>query len=230
MAAFPRSTFLIRHLPTVGGVAAGALAAFATILLSTDTLEHLVWTSGIAALVPAAQAPLGTTARLILALGAGSVTGAVVWATLFLLFGSGGFLATKAETDTPPFEAYAAVRRADAHPDAPPRRPMTAADLGTPLMEVETAPAPVAIERSLPSQLDQPLAAFDPAAVPPVPREPQRALPALAPGERLDIFPLSPPPPSVFTSRPVKRDSTAQTIDALLRRLEDGAGRRAARL
>ena len=44
---------------------------------------------------------------------------------------------------------------------APPRRPMTAADLGTPLMERMTPP----VERPLPADLDQPLAAFDPAAV-----------------------------------------------------------------
>ena len=231
MAAFPRSPVLIRHLPTGGGIAAGALAALAVVFLSTDALEHLVWVSGIAALVPAAQPPLGATARLMLALGAGAVAGAVVWSVLFLLFGPGGFLVPKTARQARP-AVRPVVRRADAHPDAPPRRPMTAADLGTPLMEVATTPsADVEPERAWPSRLDQPLAAFDPDAVPIEPREPQRVLPALAPGERLDTFPLTPPPPpSVFSTRPVKRETTAQTIDSLLRRLEEGAGRRAARL
>lgn len=249
MAAFPRSPVLIRHLPTGGGVVAGAVAAVSIALLSTDALEHLVWTGGIAALVPAAQPPLGTTARVLLTIAAAVVAGAVGWSALFLLFGPGGFLAAR-----PDISAHPAVRRADAHPDAPPRKPMTAADLGTPLMEVGLMevglmevgkPAPVVaqpaaaapVERPLPSRLDQPLAAFDPAAVPLVPREPQRALPALAPGERLDTFTLTPPPPTPLPSTqtasarlPAKRESTAQTIDTLLRRLEEGAGRRTARL
>lgn len=217
MAAFPRFPFLIRSFPTIGGLLAGGAVAATAALLSTDTLEHLVWTSGIASLIPAAQPPLGATARALLALGGGVVAAAVMWAALFLLFGPGGFLATGAEADRP------GVRRADAHPDAPPRRPMTAADLGTPLMEVGMPP----VVQPLPRDLDQPLAAFDPVAL----QAGSRAVPALAPGERIDTFPLTPPPPpSVAVPRPSKREpASAQTIEALLRRLEEGAGRRAVR-
>ena len=236
MAAIPRLSLLTRTpsirlpslaAPTLGGLGAGLAVAATVALLSTDTLEHLVWTSGVAALVPAAQPPLGATARLLLALGGGVAAGAVAWAALFLLFGPGGFLAARAGAADRP-----GVRRADAHPDAPPRRPMTAADLGTPLMEVAPPsppppPPPTPVERPLPRDLDQPLAAFDPGAVPLVAREPLRAVPALAPGERIDTFALTPPPPA---SRPIKREpASAQTIEALLRRLEEGAGRRTVR-
>lgn len=246
MAAIPRLPVLMRHLPTAGGVGVGLAVAATIALLSIDTLEHLVWTSGIASLVSAAVPPLGRTARVLLAVGGGLVAGAVMWSALFLVFGPGGFLAPK-EDEAPPvpfdrpslkervarlFPARApSPRRADAgqrrHQRPPQRRPMSAADLGTPLMEVATVPP---VERPLPRELDQPLAAFDPAALPPAPREPQRVLPALAPGERLDTFELSPPPPpSRPMPAPVRREPASQSIDSLLRRLEEGAGRKAAR-
>ena len=219
MAAISRLSLLTRtpsiRLPTLGGLGAGLAVAGVVAGAPTDTLEPLVWTSGIAALLPAAQPPLGATARLLLALGGGVAAGAVAWAALLLLFGPGGFLAGKRNATERP-----GVRRADAHPDAPPRRPMTAADLGTPLKELAPPPAPV--ERALPTDLDQPLAAFDPAAMPLVPREPLRAVPA--PGERIDTVALAPPPPP---SRPIEGEpASAQAVEALLRRLEKGAGRR----
>lgn len=228
MVAFSRSQDLNRPkpagwrmpaLPTGGGVGVGLAAAIATALLPLDTLERLVWSSGVAALVPAAQPPLGTTARLLLVAGAGLAAGAVAWAALFLLWGPGGFLVRGA--------GRTGVRRADAHPDAPPRRPMTAADLGTPLMEVVARTAPPV--QPLPADLDQPLAAFDRNALPAVPREPVRAVAPLAPGERIETFPLAPPPPPSVA--PVRRDpATPQSIESLLRRLEEGASRRPGRV
>jgi hypothetical protein len=83
------------------------------------------------------------------------------------------------------------VRRADAHPDAPPRRPMTAADLGTPMMEV-TAANPVTLERSIPADLDQPLAAFDPHAILPVPMAPIRPVTPLVQAETPPVAPVAP--------------------------------------
>ena len=219
MAAISRLSLLTRtpsiRLPTLGGLGAGLAVAGAVAGAPTDTLEPLVWTSGIAALLPATQPPLGATARLLLALGGGVAAGAVAWAALLLLFGPGGFLAARrGAVDRP------SVRRADAHPDAPPRRPMTAADLGTPSMEL--APPPTPGERALPIDLDQPLAAFDPAAMPLAARAPMRAVPA--PGERIDTVALAPPPPP---SRPTEGEpASAQAVEALLRRLEKGAGRR----
>lgn len=206
------------RLPVIGGIVAGVAAAAILALLPTATLEQLVWSSGVGALVPAAQPPLGVTARALLAMAAGLGLGAVAWSALFLLFGPGGFVDLRARNPGEP-----SVRRADAHPDAPPRRPMTAADLGTPLMEVTPTPPPAM--RPLPADLDQPLAAFDPTAIPDVPREPVRPVAALAPGERIDTFVLvAPPPPSVAPSR--REPVSAQSIDSLLRRLEEGASRR----
>jgi hypothetical protein len=176
-------------------------------------LDSMVDGSGIAALVPAAAPPLGLTARALMALVLGAGGGLVVWSALYLLWGPGGLFDRPAASDAP------VVRRADAHPDAPPRKPLSAADLGTP-------PAPVAPERPIPVDLDQPLARFDPAAILPAPREPVRVpapLPIrrepLGPRERIESFPIAPP---------VDGDA-APSIEALLARLEQGARRRARR-
>ena len=151
MIALTRQT-LIRSLPVYGAVVGGLIAAAAVLLASTDTLESAVWTTGVAALVPAAAPPLGTTARALLAVGSGALVAALLWSSLFLLFGPGGVFAKA----SPREDGVPVIRRADAHPDAPPRKPMSAADL------------------------DQPLAAFDPHAILPVPMEPVRPVSPLA--------------------------------------------------
>lgn len=140
------------------------------------------------------------------------------------------------------------LRRADSHPDAPARRPIRAAeDLGQPLPM--TAPAPalrqrmiakpvVARERGLPVDLETPLAALDPAAIPTTPREPVRPVAALSrpqiidPGERFETFELTP----IKRGGPVKAAAKPTrpmpnmmeppaTIGALLDRLEKRTGR-----
>ncbi|MCI1142294.1 hypothetical protein MOP88_08260 [Sphingomonas sp. WKB10] len=65
------------------------------------------------------------TARAVLALAGGALAGAVIWSALFLLFGPGGLLAPRAASS----DGVPVLRRADAHPDAPARRPLSAADL-----------------------------------------------------------------------------------------------------
>ena len=160
---------LIRSLPLYGAVAGGLITAIGVVAISTETLESLVWTTGVAALVPAAAPPLGMTARALLALGSGLLVAALLWSSLFLLFGPGGFLVRRAPRE----DGVPVIRRADAHPDAPPRKPMSAADLGTPMMEVGVGPGG-RDERTIPADLDLPLAAFDPKAIPPVPMEPVR--------------------------------------------------------
>jgi hypothetical protein len=160
------------------------------------------------------------TARLMLALGGGAGLGAVAWAALFLLFGPGGVFAREGGRDGLP-----EIRSADAHPDAPVRKPIMAGeDLGLPM----AAP----FEQPLPRDLDQPLAAFHPNAIPESPREPARApapttapapapagLPLkvkpepLAPGERIESFEIS---------QRHAAESGVSSIDALLARLERG--------
>lgn len=130
------------------------------------------------------------------------------------------------------------VRRADSHPDAPPRRPIMAnEDLGPPLpifatLDKRPVPEP---ERPLPADLDLPLAAFDPHSVPAAPREPVRAVPPLA----VPPSPPSPPRVAVEPDEPVATagppapvrpvaPAAAEPLAVLLERLERGAGRRAA--
>ncbi|MBC3941672.1 hypothetical protein [Sphingomonas albertensis] len=185
MIALTRQT-LIRSLPVYGAVVGGLIAAMSVLLASTETLESAVWTTGVAALVPAAAPPLGTTARALLALGSGALVAALLWSSLFLLFGPGGVFAKA----SPREDGVPVIRRADAHPDAPPRKPMSAADLGTPMMEVgvgaglgtglATGLNAGRDERTIPADLDQPLAAFDPKAILPVPMEPVRPVSPLA--------------------------------------------------
>ena len=176
MIALTRQT-LIRSLPVYGAVVGGLIAAIGVLLASTETLESAVWTTGVAALVPSAAPPLGTTARAQLAVGRGALVAALRWSSLFLLFGPGGVFAKP----SPREDGVPVIRRADAHPDAPPRKPMSAADLGTPMMEVGVGGSGGARdEQTIPADLDQPLAAFDPNAIRPVPMEPVRPVSPLA--------------------------------------------------
>ena len=239
MVAFPRLSPVSPLVPPVGGAVVGVGIAALFALLPGPMLEAWVWSSGIPALVAAAAPPLGTTARVVLALSGGAMAGSVMWSVLYLLMGPGGLFAPKSLANAVPV-----VRRADSHPDAPPRRPMTAADLGTPLMEVNAPTPPV--EQPVPADLDQPLAAFDPASIPAVPLTPSApvaplarspiiaAAPSsstrepLAPGERIDTYVLTPPvatlPPQPQPRRPVEAEKPS--IDALLRRLEEVAAQR----
>ena len=128
----------------------------------------------------------------------------VTWFTLFLVLGARAIVIQRqveADDEEPPL----VLRRADAHPDAPARRPLFAnRDLGTPFLEVradrpvhiavdvpeepeqadiEPAPVPFVAERKpaaappvpardIPADLDMPLAAFDPDAIPASPATP----------------------------------------------------------
>ena len=111
---------------------------------------------------PAPRPPLGMKARMLLALVAGLGAGAVTWAVVYLLWGPGGLLARRAKPvrDDDDEDYVPAVRRSDRHPDAPPRRPLNAAELGAPPPPVEED----IVERTLPADLDQPRSAYDPYA------------------------------------------------------------------
>lgn len=214
----------IRHqrlnLPVAPFVAAviGGVVALVFAIIPAESLEQLVIDSGIAAVVPATQPPLGVTARAVLILAAGIGSALVAWFALFLLIGGRAIVVQKtgAAGDE---EAAPVLRRADAHPDAPARRPLSATrELGTPFLEVRAnrpaetrADEPViarqqpAMARDLPADLDTPLAAFDPTAIPAKPIEwfaptedsaPQPDHPAVDSGalETVDLTPLEPKP------------------------------------
>lgn len=222
MAAFFRHP-LIRTLPVGGAAVLGILLFLLVAAIPGAWLESLL--SGIGALAPGAEPPLSTAARLLLALATGIVAATLGWATLYLLFGPGGPFAAIPVRSGPRADGVQTVRRADAHPDAPPRRPLSAAH------ELAAPPAPaVTLEQPLPADLDVPLATIDPRSILPVPREPVRPVPPLAPifapGERLETFALT---PIARPAEPVPASDEPPSIDALLRRLEEGAERRAVR-
>jgi hypothetical protein len=164
----------------------GVAVGIATV--PSDVLNAAVDRAGFARVLPAAASPIGTTGRTILAL----VAGALIAACGFAPRGKAWLIAqldvfaraprTIVEGDEEPAPV---VRRADAHPDAPPRRPIRAAsDLGDPLPifgeeDHRSAPLPPPAEQPLPADLDRPLADFDPAAVPLRPMAPPEPLPPL---------------------------------------------------
>jgi hypothetical protein len=124
------------NLPVASLAAAvlGAAVAAAVFGMPAPMLEALVMDSGIPAILTAAEPPLGMTARLAIAGGAGGAVALIVWFALFLLFGTRGISVAR-ETASP--RAVPVIRRADAHPDARPRAPLLATrDLGTPFLEV----------------------------------------------------------------------------------------------
>ena len=186
----PRLSLGRAAIPLGGGGLAALAAGLFFVLLPDWRLEQLVDASGLARVLPLAQPPLGNTARLLLALIATAIAGAVAWSALFLLFGPGGVF-DRATTSSKGRGDRPTVRRADAHPDAPPRHPLTAAELG----------APPPAERDIPADLDQPLAAFDPTAIPEVPLPPERVIAPPAPVRPVVVAP-APPPPVVVAPAP----------------------------
>ena len=177
----------------------GGVTALAFTLMPVGILEDFVLDSGVATIMPAAEPPLGVTARAVLIVAGGGGIALITWFTLLLVLGARAIVIQRSGEDgeEPPL----VLRRADAHPDAPARRPLSATrDLGTPFLEVraerpihvtadlpeetvqppetvqpELAPAPVStlaplpIERPIPADLDTPLAALDPEAIPATP-------------------------------------------------------------
>ncbi|NYT43051.1 hypothetical protein HZY97_19915 [Sphingomonas sp. R-74633] len=280
---------------------AGGLAALGVAMIPVPALEALVMDSGLPSVLSMAEPPLGMTARIAVALGSGAFVGAFMWLSAFILLGSRGLtIGGDAEPVDSEEVAVPVLRRADAHPDAPPRPPLLATrDLGRPFLEVSAAApaeveekvdfdaifpprpmsAPVTVEapetveictvqapisapepvvpapesteshdihareaaqplaeQELPTDFDQPLSAFDPQAIPavpkpaPVPLAPLRRQPRPSifdEGERFEIFELTPPvrahvpAPEQPRERIVRGDTNA-SVHALLDRLERG--------
>lgn len=256
MVETPRAKHVILPIAPLAAGVIGVLTAAMFALIPTELLESMVVDSGIASVLSAAEPPLGMTARLLLVLLCGGGVGAIAWFGLFLSFGTRTIVVQRPRKSGDAGAVSTPVlRRADSHPDAPARRPLFAnTDLGTPFLEVrarpvhvdatvvESMPTPAPVEQPLPTDLDQPLAAFDPAAVPEAPLDwfpapvevitPERRQ-TFDPGERFETFPLTPmvrpAPPAYEAPAPVATDPT-ETVQALLERLERvAAGRRHAK-
>ncbi|KQM38102.1 hypothetical protein [Sphingomonas sp. Leaf10] len=172
-------------------------------LLPVWRIEAAVEASGLPALLPAAAPPLGLTARVALMLAAATLIAGPLWIGLWLLL--------PAKRRRRAANAEPSVRRADAHPDAPPRPPVRAArDLGKPFLDPLD---PVETEMDLPRDLNVPMAIFDPAAVPPVPAAPAQAVrplfrptpaPADEPTVDTDAFFAPPEPEAPMPPTPVE--------------------------
>ncbi|MBA16722.1 MAG: hypothetical protein CMN73_10265 [Sphingomonas sp.] len=115
----------------------GIAAAAGVALVPAPMLGELVMESGLPALIAAAEPPLGLTARLLLAAGIGGLVALFAWFASFLLVGTRSIAIGAEKSEDAEIEERPVVRRADAHPDAPPRPPLRAnRDLGTPFLEV----------------------------------------------------------------------------------------------
>ncbi len=223
VASLHRHRLILPIAPVCAG-ALGLFTALAFAVLPMAAIEQASVASGFASMLPAAAPPLGITARIALILGGGAAVTAILWAALYLAVGTRALALTfgngASDTDDVPV-----LLRADAHPDAPARRPISAArDLGEPAEDEE-----MVAQRDIPDNLDEPLSAYDPGAIRPVPAEPVRPVEPLAKidrpqtfdaSERMETFSLVPPAPEPQRARP------EATIHALLDRLEQGVARR----
>lgn len=249
-------------------VAIGIAVAVGMHAIPLPKLETMVRDSGLPSVFASAEPPLGATARLLIEGASGAVGGLVALLLMLIALGVDRMVrpprhvvaGDEAEWEIP------VIRRADAHPDAPPRPPLRAnRDLGTPFLDVRAPqrghgpvlpepPIPLPAEprlaspppeQELPRDWDQPLAAFDPGAIPSQPIEPPvrptRIARALRPRvfnpyERIETFELTPPravpppgpAPEVLSEipEPLAAPETDATIQALLARLERGLERK----
>ncbi len=173
MVAFFHRQRLNLPIAPLAGALIGFVAASLFALMPTGMLEDLVVDSGIAAVFAAAEPPLGMTARFVLIFLVGGGVGLLGWFALFLLLGTRSIVIQPGD-EQDMSERAPVLRRADAHPDAPARRPLSAVrDLGTPFLDIH-AERPlhmgVAADDADPIEITPDLATVIPA--PPVPHEP----------------------------------------------------------
>lgn len=151
-------------IATAAGLVVGALVALAFLFMPIAVIEGMAVDSGIAAILTAAAPPFGLTARLTVAFFAALAAGGAIWFGLFLVFGARTVVVRQGSAE----DGVPVLRRADAHPDAPPRRPVFAnTDLGTPFLDVKADPIEESIEpavmvaaRDVPADLDTPIADY----------------------------------------------------------------------
>lgn len=183
MNAERRVTDMKRLMPPVAVLIIGVVAAALVAAMPQAMLDVLMWRLGLPYILSAATPPIGVFGRIMLALIVLIPFVAVAAIALRQRGFRIGAEVRPALANPETALRVPTIRRADAHPDAAPRRPIRAEeDLGPPLPMMS---APTARRRTgeltLPRDLDQPLAAFDPISIPDVPRHPVRVVPPLAP-------------------------------------------------
>jgi hypothetical protein len=141
----PKHSFLSGRAFDAGLAALAAVSAgFVAFAMPEALFSGLVETSRLPDFVPAAEPPLGETARFAATGGASLLTFTSVWGLMALLGRAPARRKPEAEPEAP--AEAPKLRRADAHPDAPARRPLLARDLGEPL-DLEEYPKPGAEAR-----------------------------------------------------------------------------------
>ena len=250
MVAITRTPRLSLPGPRIIAAMGGAAAALAVLATPVGVLESAVGRTGLPSLLAAAEPPLGWTARVAMMLVLGGLVAAILHALAKLTTPAPRRHVRVARNE--PWEALDAApnqRRADAHPDAPPRPPVLAMrDLGTPFLDVvaeriddvpaasKAAPRLDPVEtQPLPADLDQPLAAFDRAAIPAVPATPVPPVrplyrPEPVAGERIEAFALTPmidDDRGGMHARRIEPAEAEASIQGLLDRLDAGIARRA---
>ncbi len=211
---------------------AGTAAGFVTFAMPDWQFNSIVELSGLPLVLSAAQPPLGTTARAAAVIAAALGTWTLVWLVLRALSKKPVEPKRRSkpvEIDVP----LPRIRRADAHPDAPARRPIFAGmELGIPLDQAtqqgeaeEIAEEPqaeeFAVEPEEDSEFDRPLPSFmvgQEAADEAQPEEADEAQPEEA-DEAAEVLDCVPPEPSAA-------DLEQSSISHLMQRLELGLLRR----
>lgn len=162
-AAGLRAVLAHRLFPGLCALWFAALFGLGCLVAGNGALGALVVALDLPAVLPAAAPPLGMTARLVLALAFAGFGGALGLAAGLVLFArAGGKLPVRNTVQPAPAaplqsspEPAIRVRNRDAHPDAPPRRPLVVTE--------DVLPYPTAMVEAPPPGEDRDDAGLDPA-------------------------------------------------------------------
>lgn len=228
----PKLSFLSHRAFDAGLAALAALSAgFVAFAMPDPVFSGLVEASRLPDFVAAARPPLGDTARFAAVAAAAPGTLAAVWALMTLL----GRKPIRRETETEAAIQVPRQRRADAHPDAPPRPPLLARDLGEPLELEDIVPEPAeetpfeeADHRPLPGflipQEPEPVADVEPIAPEPlVAEEAPSEAEAEAEAESVPIAELAARLPVAGHQT---GEASEQSLSQLVNRIEFGMSRK----
>ncbi len=195
----PSRAAMMRWIAPVGGAVAALAVAVLFVALPATVLEDWVWRSGLPSLIGAAEPPLGTTARAVLALAGGALAGAVTWSALFLLFGPGG-CSPRASPPAMASPSCAAPTRTLTRPRAARCRPRIWRMMTTWCLRARYQRAtPTAAGRTAHSGGPRPAARrLPPRCAAPVPLTPVRPVPPLrVPAKPAAEEPAAPRPPTI---------------------------------